>query len=214
MAYTIETKTCGRCGGAGYFPGFGNIFGGKCFDCIGTGTLYTTNGRKVRAALDAAVRRTYAEIEVGQSVWTEGISAGSLEIPAHSWTVVGIERDGDSVTLVGEASRATGTADSTIRIVTTRAERQAILAAMAPRAGLLLDGEPTKVVRARKSDEEKAATKAAATARRAAAKVAEYATRYPASEKQLALIASYGVEPVRPVSSREASQLIDRLFSR
>lgn len=218
MTYSIETKTCGRCGGViGTFRSY-SVYGGKCFECTDTGKVLTPAGKKVAVAYAAAQRRTFDEIEVGTRVWTEALSAGSFNAPAVAWTVDSIDRDGERVKLSGTDSKGErhghdGTAASMIRLVLTREEKQTILASFAPRAGLLLDGEPTKVTKSRKTDAEKAATKLAARERNAAKREAERHAD-PASEKQIALIMSYGFEPFRPVSKFEASQVIDRIFSR
>lgn len=206
MTYSIETETCHRCFGTGRY-GPVVVYNGKCFNCLGTGKVYTRNGGKVADLLVAATHVSAEDLTVGMQVWFEAINAGSFQMPARKMTITAI--DGTDITFEdGSTSHGGGT----YRKVTTRAERQEILASFAPRAGLLLDGEPTKVTKSRKSDEEKAATKEAARVRAQAKRDA-----VPASEAQIkfakTLADRAGVEgDFDSLTKKDASRFINSLI--
>lgn len=206
--YELAKTECWKCGGRKYILAYAGIAGGVCFACNGVGFRYDS-AKAVDAFTAKLPRKTTGELVAGDRVQALGVTLGGDTY--HYWTTVesvdapsGLVCYRDKYTK--EVVQHHASAETTWLLAYNRDTVQSILAELAPRfkGGILVDG--VKRTAPRKSDAEKEATKAAAKARKLHAN--------PASEKQIALIASYGIEPLRPVSSVEASQLIDRLFSR
>jgi hypothetical protein len=84
-------RTCGRCHGAGSIRGFEHIWDGRCFKCLGLGTVDVEEQRE-RSAMDRAVRRIPTNADVAKAIVRAGVdevTAGSL---ARAWTTVEINR--------------------------------------------------------------------------------------------------------------------------
>lgn len=217
MTYSIERETCSRCGGTGRFGPI-VVYRGICFKCDGSGVQYTRAGAKVAELYRDACKIPASDLQVGTKIQELGVTPKG-DTYWFETTIDTLEpyADGTGVSvtyrdpLMRETCHRGYQLDALVSQVLPAVERQARLAALAPRAGLLLDGEPTKATK-RQSPEQREASRQ----RRAEARRAKKAA-VPATEKQVSfldkLLARQGSERTRDVTKQEASSAIDRFIN-
>lgn len=81
MKTLFESQACGRCGGTGRY----SI--GACFGCAGRGVRLTKRGAAAQRFYNALKLKPVSMIRVGDSVLSEGFSAGSYSQPDR-WIVI------------------------------------------------------------------------------------------------------------------------------
>lgn len=64
---SIETVTCGRCGGSGKYS-YNMMHGDRCYGCGGTGKVYTKRGKVAAAYLNALRHVPVETLKVGDLV--------------------------------------------------------------------------------------------------------------------------------------------------
>jgi hypothetical protein len=81
MTVTIETKTCGRCGGTGNHS-FNSLDGSRCYGCSGSGNQLTPRGKRARKALEAWTDRELtvpaSSVVVGDRILTSTFSGRKI----------------------------------------------------------------------------------------------------------------------------------------
>ena len=157
----LERKTCPRCCGSGNY-GPTQVYGGRCFDCHGKGTLLTKRGHAAASFFDGLRDARADEIKVGDLIRVGGMTGGCepfdyyarvVEIIPESRTCV-IKPDGTSVPMYeittehprfGRSGLSTSR-DATVKRGFTRDEKAVALAkALAFQATLGPSGKPMRL---------------------------------------------------------------------
>ena len=91
----FDRKVCGRCAGSGKFS-WCQTHGSVCFDCHGTGTVYTKRGAAAAAFYRASLEKVATDIVVGDVILLRGFSCGSFAQASQWVKVVSVSRDSSS----------------------------------------------------------------------------------------------------------------------
>ena len=86
---TLETQTCGRCGGSGEYS-YCTGYGTRCFKCHGRKVVFSKRGAAANAFLIRLRSRLTSEIKAGMLIFSEGFSCGSVSQGSRFHKVTGV----------------------------------------------------------------------------------------------------------------------------
>ncbi len=86
---TLETQTCGRCGGSGSYS-YCSGYGTTCFKCHGRKVVFSKRGAAANDFLIRLRQRFTHEITPGMLVFSQGFSCGSVSQGSKFHKVTGV----------------------------------------------------------------------------------------------------------------------------
>jgi hypothetical protein len=148
---TLETETCGRCGGSGQYS-YNQLHGSVCYGCRGKGTRYTKRGLVAANYLETLRSKRAADVVVGDQFKVDAVCIAGGMGSSGGWcrvTSITPSTTGKGICLSG-ILRGRPYAyhvglDTVLRMAQTAEQKAATLAqAVAFQATLTKSGKPRK----------------------------------------------------------------------